>query len=243
MKNMEWQSYNTGNIKGKYLFRFLSEERLKQFLNTGDLWFSRSDKFGDKMECVRLRDLIAHPKPNFNAIKNRKQKHLICCFHESTKESLALWDTHFTKIHERRKYALMFERNQLVHLVKKSDLPIQSSITPIGLTHGKVRYKTLIGNSQKELLKKTIKYVAFRKESAFAYEREYRFVILLKDKCSDEGIAYNIGLPNNMPFKILVNPLLKKEEYSQSIKKLDELKITHKFQESTLAKWLKPDLW
>lgn len=243
MEKLNWQSYNTKSIKGRYLFRFLSERRLEQFLETGDLWFSRSDKFGDKMECVRLKDLTSLPKPNFNEIENRKQKHLICCFHESTKESLALWDTHFTKEHERRKYALMFERSQLVSLVNKLPFAVLSSDNVIGLTHGKVRYKTLIGNSKKKLLEKTIKHVAFRKETAFAYEREYRFDILLRAKFNAEGIAYNIGVPEKMAFKILVNPLLKKDEYNQSIKRLNEMKFDNKFKESALAKWLKPDLW
>lgn len=243
MVKLKWQSYNTENIKGKYLFRFLSEERLEQFLETGDLWFSRSDKFGDKMECVRLSDLTSTPKPKFKEIEERKQKHLICCFHESTKESLALWDTHFTNSHERRKYALKFERNQLVKLIEQSPSKNLSSIDSIALTHGKVRYKTLIGNSREKLLEKTIKHVAFRKESAFAYEREYRFDILLKYKLNDGGIVYNLGSLQQLGFKILVNPLLKKRKYTQSIMKLNELNYDNKFQESVLAKWLKPDLW
>lgn len=243
MKNMYWKTYNTENIKGKYLFRFMSEEKLVQFLETGNLWFSRSDKFGDKMECVRLSDLMALPKPDFKEIEERKKRHLICCFHESNKESISLWDTHFRNGTDRRKYALKFERNQLTDLVERANSHSTSFSSVISLTHGKVKYKTLIGNSKERLIKKKIKHVAFRKETAFAYEREYRFDILLKTKFNELGVDYKIGNPELLSFKILVNPLLINEEYNKSIEKLKELNYYDKYEESDLAKWLMPNLW
>ena len=46
---MNWTTFNTENIKSKYLFKFLSETNLNKFLSTGNIWFSRADKFGDKI--------------------------------------------------------------------------------------------------------------------------------------------------------------------------------------------------
>ena len=90
---MEWEDYNVTNVKGKYLYKFLSEKQLALFLETGNLWFSRADKFGDKMECVMISDLRA-TKPDFKKIESRKKRHLISCFHEATIETLAFWDTY-----------------------------------------------------------------------------------------------------------------------------------------------------
>ena len=102
---MYWESYNVAKIRGKYLYRFMSKERLEQFLNSGNLWFSRADLFGDKMECFRLSD-ISGKSFDYDSILSRKKKHLICCFHEGNNESLAMWDTYFRKDKDRRNFLL-----------------------------------------------------------------------------------------------------------------------------------------
>ncbi len=242
---LNWSPYNAQNIKGKYLFRFLAEERLLYFLNTGNLWFSRADQFGDKMECVSLNDLPVIGRPNFEKIEARKKKHLICCFHEGTTETIALWDTYSTNDVLRRRYALRFCRRELIFLLEKAKVInfekglIEKNFVG-SLVHGKVRYKTLL-NSQGS--KSSVLRVAFRKERAFSYEKEYRFDIKLKHPFKTEGVPYYIGEPEKIPFVISVNPLLEKDEYSNAVAKLEDLGLKDRYEESVLAKWLKPELW
>ena len=110
---MNWEVYNPEGATGRYLYKFLSEEYLLRFLKSGEIWFARSDIFGDKMECIMINDL-ASGMPNFDRIEERKRKHLISCFHIGHYETLAFWDTYSKKEDERRKYALRFNTNTLI---------------------------------------------------------------------------------------------------------------------------------
>lgn len=239
---MNWKVYNTEDINSKYLYKFLSERHLLRFLQTGNIWFSRSDKFGDRMECVMIKDLLKTP-PDFKEIEARKQKHLISCFHEGNKETLAFWDTYAKIDEDRRKFALRFDREDLIKKIVSNKETLNCMPSLSRLVHGKVRYMNLIGASNKKLEAKTIKYTAFRKEYVFAYEREYRFDITLKNQTNDLGININIGNPEVLDFAILVNPLLESMDYMNCIAKINEFGFNDKYEESTLAKWLKPELW
>lgn len=239
---MNWTHYNTETIKSRYLYKFLSEKYLLKFLETGNIWFARSDQFGDKMECVMLKDLL--PKnPDFQAIEKRKKKHLISCFHEGNKETLAFWDTYAKSDEERRKYAIRFNREYLVNLIEN----LYTNENEIGnissKIHGKVKYKNLIGLKQNNLASKQVKHPAFRKEYVFAYEREYRFDIVLKEQFDQPGYSFHIGNPIAINFDIFVNPLLENKDYIACLKVIQESNFKSKFKLSTLTKWLKPQLW
>jgi hypothetical protein len=239
---MNWERYNIEKIKGKYLYKFISEKHLNDFIKTGNIWFSRSDIFEDKMECVSINDL-KKDKPDFSQIEERKKKHLIACFHEATFESLALWDKYAETTEKRRVFALKFNREYLVSIIENvkslRDLPLNIS----ELIHGKVRYKNLKGTNKKELENKKVKYLSLRKEWAFVYEREYRFVIKLKKKSIAKGFGLNLGNPKELKFSILLNPLLKNKEYVMYHNKIKAIKYQDKFKLTKLTKWLKPDLW
>lgn len=239
---MNWKAYNTQDNSSKYLYKFLSERHLLRFLQTGKIWFSRSDKFGDKMECVMIKDLLK-PIPDFKEIEERKRKHLICCFHEGNKETLAFWDTYAKFDEDRRKYALRFNREDLIEKIVSNRQGLTSLRNLSNLVHGKVRYLNLIGATNIKLEAKKVKYTAFRKEYVFAYEREYRFDIILKEETGELGLNLNIGNPEVIDFAIFVNPLLESEDYIDCISKINRSGFKAKYEESTLAKWLKPELW
>ncbi len=184
---------------------------MTQFLDTGNLWFSRSDKFGDKMECVMINDLIKKV-PDFKEIERRKRKHLISCFHEGNKETLAFWDTYAKTDNDRRKYALRFDRQEITQIIKDKTSAI-SNLDIKYLVHGKVKYKNLIGASATSLQSKKVKYPAFRKEYVFAYEKEYRFDISLKNERKDFGINFHLGKSRDINFTIFINPLLENDDY------------------------------
>lgn len=239
---MEWTHYNTENINSRYLFKFLSEKNLMKFLDDGNLWFARSDMFGDKMECVMIKDL-QNPIPDFKKIESRKRKHLISCFHEGNKETLAFWDTYAKTDEDRRKFAIRFNREDLVNLVESNSLEDISISNISNLIHGKVRYKNLIGASNAKLESKKVRYPAFRKEYVFAYEKEYRFDILLQHESELIGHNLKIGEPIDIDFSIFVNPLLESQDYISCLKRIKESKFKNKLKLSTLTKWLRPELW
>lgn len=240
---MRWIEFNTEKIKGKKLFRFLSEEKLDKFLETGGLWFSCADEFGDKLECVKLRDMVSRNMLNIRAIEARKRKHLICCFHEGNKESLAFWDTYARVDDERRKYAIVFDREYLRSVIEGQNLTNLTDYEVINLLHGKVKYKTMAGLNDEELRNKKISHVSFRKESSFAYEREYRFVIKLRTDFPHKGINLKLGQTQTLQFKILVNPLLESVEYKKCVEKIQKSEFVSHLYSSALIKWLQPIYW
>lgn len=236
---MNWEAFNITANSGRYLFKFLSEENLFRFLKTGDLWFSRPDLFGDKMECIALSD-FSEKHFNLVNIKNRQQKNLISCFHISTNESLAFWDTYAKTDSHRRKYALRFDTEKLVAFIQKSTSI--RSLNAKNAIYGNVKYHNLISSDARSLLKTKIKYPAFRKDSVFSYEKEFRFVIQLPEKSEALGFNLNIGQPTNLPYRILINPLLDSDDFEKSIARITETKFKDKVTLSKLTKWLKPEL-
>jgi hypothetical protein len=239
---MSWQSYHTNEITTLYLFKFLSTQWLIDFLNTGNIWFSRADKFGDKMECVTVEEL-QKPKPDFKAIEERKKRFLISCWHLANKESLAFWDTYTDPPENRRTFALKFKRKELVYLLKDNYHKNDRMYFLTQWMHGKVLYKDMVNVNATDLDNARIKYPAFRKEGAFKYESEYRFVIQCNQNYDELGFSYNIGMPQNLEFDILINPLLHKDEYNQLQDKVKEAGFGNHLKESIVAKWLRPDLW
>src|SRR6266487_4318430 len=117
-REMSWIPFNN-RAEEKYLFKFLSQESLDRFLDTGSIWFSRADIFADKMECVRIADLKKEI-PDFDKIEERKKHFLISCWHLGDKEPLALWDTYSESIEKRRTFAIKFKRADLISLIRDS---------------------------------------------------------------------------------------------------------------------------
>jgi hypothetical protein len=167
-----WEEYVTSKAsKSAYLFKFLSKNDYQRFVKSGNIWFSRSDVFGDKMECVMIRDL-EKTRPNFKAIEERKQKNLISCWHMSNTETLAFWDTYSEKEEKRRIIAIRFKKNCLIEYLLHSFDENKMPKSYNKLLHGDVRYRSLLSGNYDILQKKKLKYPAFRKEFTFRYERE-----------------------------------------------------------------------
>ncbi|KQC28635.1 hypothetical protein AAY42_00985 [Flagellimonas eckloniae] len=209
--------------------------RLEQFLRSGNIWFSRADKFGDKLECVKIDD-FSNQKLNYEAIRLRKKKTLISCWHLANIESVAMWDTYVSKNEDRRTTAIKFNRKNLVELLSTSEFQTKES-SDIKYVHGKVQYKNLVNVNENRLSRAKVKYAAFRKENAFKYESEYRFTVKNDSIFKNEGINFKIGNPNNIDFNILINPLLDKEEIDERTDKINNLGFLDKVQKSNLYNW------
>lgn len=240
---MKWEPYNIVKPTGKYLYKFLSEKYLEDFLNTGDIWFARSDVFGDKMECLMIDDL-KNGRPDFQKIESRKKKHLISCFHIGTYETLALWDTYAKQDNDRRKYAIRFNLEQLVTwladaTVDDKKLPATTNL----LIHGNVKYKNIIAAKADKYNQLKVKHPSFRKEAAFTYEKEYRFVFRLKNEFIKKGVALKIGETRELNFTILVNPFLEDNDFKSALRFIKDKGYGDKWKLSPITKWVKPKIW
>jgi len=237
-----WKSYHTKEIEEIYLFKFLPKDRLIEFLKTGGIWFSRADMFGDKMECVTIENLLVRC-PNYNEIEERKKKFLISCWHLASKESLAFWDTYSEQPENRKNFAVRFKRGDLVNLFHSYFNANDAFFYKTKWIHGKVVYKNLVNSTTNNLSKSRIKYPAFRKEAAFKYENEYRFVIELCNSYDENGFNYYLGEPRQLQFDILINPLLKNDTFNPLTKEIAALGFENNIQPSVLTKWLQPNTW
>lgn len=239
---MPWRTYNTTDLRSKYLYRFVAKEYLLEFLETRCIWFSRADRFGDKMECVRALELLEE-KPDYGRILERKERHLISCWHAADNESLALWDTYVDELSKRRVAAIRFFRSKLAEWMAFS-LPHNERFShPVTYTHGAVRYKNLLTWKPSDFEGLLVKYPAFRKEKAFAYENEYRFVIHLPRKYHDRGYAYHLLEPPAISFDIILNPLLGAAEYNSLKQEVADKGYGEYLKDSPLNKWLHPEDW
>jgi hypothetical protein len=241
---MSWKFYNTTDIKEQYLYKFLPFNRLVDFLKEGTIWFSRSDVFGDKMECVLINDLIAG-KPDYKKIEERKRKYLISCWHLADNESLSLWDTYADTNEKRRTVAIRFKRLELIKHIKDYEHGAGNGVFHYETEwiQGRVQYKNMITADFKTLSKSLVKHPAFRKEKAFEYENEYRFVVKLNKPTTKEGFEYYLGPKSRLDFEILINPLLNKEQYAQIKKDICDVGFSDKIVPSELTRWLNPEQW
>jgi hypothetical protein len=233
-----WQDYNPNKKRGRYLIKFLSEKHLDHFLNSGEIWFSRADDFGDKMECVTINDLLKEEFP-FEELINRKRRHLISCWHNVGRESISMWDTSYPSPDKRRVYALKFEAEELINQIHSSDFKFNTKEK----LFGSVIYKSLLRDKH-ALQEDRVRRAAFRKEYSYNYEQEFRFVIKGKSTFENKGYGLYIGNPEDLNYQIMVNPLLKKDKYNQLTGKLNLSEIgKRKYKESELVHWLKPLEW
>jgi len=237
---MDWVNNSITDDKGKYLYKFLSKKHLELFLNSGSIWFSRADKFGDKLECVTIQDLKKE-KIDIKKVKQIQRQHLIACFHEATNETLAFWDTYSQNEDERRVFALKFQLDEFCKKIIDANIPIESHKIKKRI-HGKVIYKNLLSTKKETLEEKKVKYISLRKEYAFKYEREYRFVIKTKDQFDENGINIHLGNITTQVFEILVNPLLENEPYFKLLDYLKEKDVFDKFSLTKITKFFKPEL-
>lgn len=239
-----WKSYHTEGINEEHLYRFLCLDHLRQFLENGRIWFSRADFFADKMESVHIGELLKD-KPDFPKILTRKRLLLISCWHLADQESLALWDNYTDDDSRRRKVAIRFRYKELRKLVVDKYYPNNSFYIKTKFHYGRVLYRDLVNADAGALNKSAVRLPFFRKERAFEYEKEFRFVIQYHpdSKCAPDGCGYQLGEPRKLDFDILVNPLLKKEEYEAVQQQVKRMGFASNLKPSALAKWLKPELW
>ncbi|CAM1341807.1 DUF2971 domain-containing protein [Tenacibaculum amylolyticum] len=264
-EKIKWNTYHTKNIKSKYLYRYVSIEKLISFLNTGSLYFARMDSFEDNLEGIIPYDIV-ELFANYDDLPSLEERNP-----EISKEIWKDIENHragkLTKLQEsllnRQKerfvscwflsdaesiamwdlyatdgFLIRFDRQYLQNLVKlRKDL--QEKIPQDSndlLVAGRVRYQNF-NEVHLDEEGKLIRYSGFRKHVAFKHEAEYRF-ILHKKKNDSNGIFYSLGDINELKFDLFANPRMKSftlSTYNDIIKKYNS-----KFQlkESELKPWL-----
>ncbi|MCK4465624.1 MAG: DUF2971 domain-containing protein [Bacteroidales bacterium] len=260
---IEWVTNHTKGIQEKYLYRFIDMYKLIDFLNTYCLYFSRMDKFDDKYEGITTYDIgeiniwekinvnapnlnpripknvmkqkMRQKKSTFDRIKqsqrSRQKSHYANCWYLANRESVAMWDIYSKTMG----VALKFERVFLQNLIKSKRNENNLPKHIYKLIAGKVRYQNfnVLPFTEK---KKLVKYPAFRKDEAFAHEKEFRFILLAdKPLFKQAGILFHLGDLKDLEFDIIVHPKMEKFERQSIQSLLDKYIPDKKLKDSELV--------
>lgn len=260
---MKWDTYNTKTITEKYLYRYITLEKLVDFLTTSSIHLSRLDTFEDNLENIEPYDIntlkTLYLKKPFNAnseipeptweewIKNdrlkfkklqeylneKQKKRFVSCWILSDVESFGMWDTY-----GKSGFAIRFERKYFQNLIKNSLKNQEEPLNKIDLIAvGKVKYQNFDKMLSKEE-ESLIKYSVFRKHLSFKHENEYRIVAFTNKIENEIGLKYKLPNIENLEFKIFANPRLSTFQFDQYNDIIQKYSKKHLLNESKLKNWL-----
>lgn len=260
---MKWNTYHTKEITEKYVYRYLTIEKLIDFLDTNSIYLARLDTFEDCLENIEPYDInqlkflylekpedanpeisdehwdemIAKGKTRFREIQNylsAKQKtRFVSCWILSDVESFGMWDTY-----GKSGFVIRFEREYFQNMIKKS-IELQSS--PANkidlLVVGEVNYQ----NFDEMLLREKeslLKFSVFRKHLSFKHESEYRVVGFTNEVENEIGLRFKLPDIETLNFEIFANPRLSFFQFQQYKSIIAKYSNTHFLKESNLKTWL-----
>lgn len=262
---MNWDTYHTIEIKEKYVFRYLTLEKLVDFLETGELFLSRLDKFEDNLENIspyeiyelKMRSgLIEKPQ---NANPNIPEHHWDKLISDSRNSLIQLQENlkmqqkyRFVScwilsdvesfamwdIYGKSGFAIRFEREYFQELIKIS-IPNQTGITKKIdlLVAGKVTYQNFDEIIFKEEESK-LRFSVYRKHQSFEHEREYRIVAFMNEILDVSGLRYKLPSLKDIRFDIIANPRLDTFQFDKYKEIISKFTTTQKLTESQLKIWL-----
>lgn len=260
---MNWDTYNTNHCTEKYLYRYVTIEKLIDFLSTNSIYLSRLDTFEDNLENIEPSDIITLKSLYLNKPENanpeipeltwdewinddrlrlkklqkylfeRQRNRFVSCWILSDVESFGMWDTY-----GKSGFAIRFERKYFQNIIKNSrNIQLEPTNKIDLLAVGQVKYQNFDEMLFKEKESK-IKYSVFRKHLSFKHESEYR-VIGFTDKAENEiGLRYMLPNLEELDFEIFANPRLTSFQFIQYKNILGKYSKAHLLKESNLKYWL-----
>lgn len=262
---MTWETYHTKGIEEKYVYRYMTIEKLVDFLETSSLFLCRLDKFEDNLENIEPYDInelkfglynLSKPEnanPEISEsiwsqlVENSKVK--LKRVHERLVKQqkhrfVSCWILNNTEsfamwdIYGKTGFAIRFERQYFQNLIRES-IGLQTEPTDKIdlLVAGKVQYQ----NFDKMMFKEKeslLKYSVFRKHQAFNHESEYRIVGFMKEILEIPGLKYKLPNIEELELEIIANPRLNKFQFSKYQGIISKYSEKHHLKESELKMWL-----
>lgn len=260
---MKWESYHTKGITEKYVYRYLTIEKLVDFLLSNSIYLARLDTFEDNFENMEpyfineLRHFIyvkkienANPEiPEstwdevINNGKSRFREIQEYVIQQQKKRFVSCWILNDVEsfgmwdLYGRSGFAIRFEREYFQNLIKES-ITLQEDSNEIDLlVGGKVIYQNfdnMLTNEEESL----IKFSAFRKHLSFKHESEYRIIGFTNNSSNQLGLRYKLPNINTLKFDIIANPRLTSFQFLQYQNIIEKYLPENKLKESGLKLWL-----
>lgn len=260
---MKFETYHTKTLDERYVYRYLTIDKLIDFLDTNSLYLARLDTFEDNLENIEPYDIIElkflistkpiDASPAINEKKwdeiidnNKKQllkiqnnliekqkKRFVSCWILSDVESFGMWDTY-----GKEGFVIRFNRDYFEKIIKESISAQTEPTSKIDLLFvGKVLYQDfekMLHNEEKSI----IEYSAFRKHLSFVHESEYRIVGFTNNVENEIGLRYKLPNIEELDFEIFANPRFTNFQFQQYSKILEKYTKLKKLKNSELKIFL-----
>jgi hypothetical protein len=262
---MTWKTYHTRGIKQKYVYRYVTIEKLVDFLETNSLFLSRLDKFEDNLENIEPYDINELkfrtktlskpenanpeiPENNWTQIIQNNKTELRAIQEKLTKQQkhrfVTCWILNDTEsfamwdIYGKAGFAIRFERKYFQKLIKNSIKLQEEPTSKIDLlVAGVVQYQ----NFNEMLFKEEeslLKYSVFRKHQAFNHEKEFRIIGFMNEILEIPGLKYKLPDINDLEFELIANPRLDPFQFKKYSGIVSKYSKKHTLKESELKIWL-----
>ncbi|WP_026724930.1 DUF2971 domain-containing protein [Flavobacterium sasangense] len=260
---MKWETHHTKEITEKYVYRYLTIEKLIDFLDTNSIYLARLDTFEDNLENIEPYDInqlkfltlskpddanpempesfwdeiIEKSKIRLQEVQNylieKQKKRFVSCWILSDVESFGMWDTY-----GKSGFVVRFNREYFQKIIRES---IHLQTEPTNkidlLVVGKVFYQDF----EKMLLKEKeslLRFSAFRKHLSFKHESEYRIVGFTNENENETGLRFKLPEIESLDFEIFANPRLSSFQFQQYKKIIEKYLKAGKLKESELKNFL-----
>ncbi len=262
---MKWELINPSeSIRERYVYRYLSLEKLIHFLSEESLYLTRLDKFDDHLEGISPFDVnelrIRQEGPTLSMLAKRQMIYSWeALINENTRaisrikrKVLRHQKTRFVScwilgdvesigmwdLYGNNGFALRFEVANFIRTIKAStEIQKGKSKKLNQVAVGKVVYKNFDEVLDKEE-EQFLKYSVFRKHLAFRHENEFRVVGFQDNMRKDDGISFLLPKLDELSFDILAHPKMTTLQFKTYKDILSLYSKKHLLQESNLKIWL-----
>ena len=260
---MKWDTSHTRKITEKYVYRYLTIEKLVDFLSTNSIYLARLDTFEDNFENIEPFDInelefLTLSKPNdanpeitdsmwnerinesklkLKKIKDylldKQKKRFVSCWILNDVESFSMWD-----IYGKAGFVIRFEREYFQNIVKDSiNLQTKPTDKIDLLVAGKVIYQNFENMLENEATS-LMRFSAFRKHLSFKHESEYRIVGFINENENETGFRFKLPNLDSLNFDIYANPRLSSFQFNQYKNIIEKYSQTKILKPSALKNWL-----
>ncbi|HLP53765.1 MAG TPA: DUF2971 domain-containing protein [Fluviicola sp.] len=253
-------------LQEKYIYRYLTFEKLIDFLETGSLHLTRMDCFEDNLEGIEPYEITELDQIDFlEKLKNPtelnpklSQNNIDLAIQEITTNLRKVQTDINTRqqeifvscwilsnvesfamwdIYGKSGFALRFEREYFEKLIQDS---IHLQAEPTNrlelLIGGTVQYQNFDEMSSNEK-ESNLPYSFFRKHLSFRHEVEYR-IVGCGENLDATGLKFKLSKFDDSEFEIIANPRLDNLQLRVYQNIVSRYSNTHSLQESKLKKWL-----
>lgn len=262
---MKWDTYHTKEIKEKYVYRYLTIEKLVDFLETNSIYLARLDKFEDNLESIEPYDInklkvksemLSKPDDANPEISDSQWDEIIrnnilalrelqkSLGQKQKQRFVSCWILNDVEsfamwdIYGKSGFILRFEQEYFQNLIRNSIKLQKDQTKKIDLLiAGTVQYQ----NYDKMLFKEKeslIKISAFRKHIAFKHEAEYRIVGFMKEVLDLSGLKFILPELKDLEFDIIANPRLDSFQFTKYKSMISKYSKNHPLKKSELKRWL-----